>query len=68
MNRRTGFRPGGYDPETEYQPEPVGTGSVGYLSDQDPDEEEKSAWSFSRHVYLSIQIGPFALVLGRPDE
>lgn len=66
MASRLGFHPPdpSYDPDAYADaPELAGTGhALGADGDDDT-----AAWEFSRHVYIAVQIGPFAFVLGRPD-
>ncbi len=62
-----GFRRTGYDPNEEYMPEPVGTGTVGGLDTyEDPDNGDAKV-TFAHHIYIALQIGPFVFVLGRPE-
>jgi hypothetical protein len=65
-----------YDPD-EYEDgpgEPGLTGHVGQLTvpkdfdNEDEDEDEqKPAWAFLHDIYVSIQVGPFVLVIGKPE-
>lgn len=73
MNRQPpGFRPHrGDEDEEQYYPNPLG--GVGHVADlrdaEDPDEEQDTpAWSFLHHIYVSIQVGPFVLVFGKPED
>ena len=67
--KRIGFQPGGTpelepdDPESE----PTHVGFVNQLTDSGGEESDLAAWSFVHHIYVAIQIGPFALVIGRPE-
>ena len=63
-----GFRPRHDEEDEEYYPNPLGgTGHVGQLTDGDDTEDDAAAWTFKHHIYISLQIGPFAIVFGRPE-
>lgn len=60
---RIGFRPASEE-EPEYEPEPPNYG-IGHASTVSDDDQ--GVIVFGRHIYLAVQFGPFAFVLGRPD-
>ena len=58
----------GFRSDEEYDEEstPIGVGHASTLDGSD-DDDSSDGWSFEKHVYLAVQIGPFAFVLGRPE-
>lgn len=64
MTFRFGFRPASEE-EPEYEPEPPNYG-IGHASTLGGDDDP-GIIVFGRHIYLAVQVGPFAFVLGRPD-
>lgn len=60
------MKPGFRGEEEELEPElpNYGVGHAGGVSDSDDDGPELS---FTNHIYLRVQIGPFTFVVGRPE-
>ena len=56
----------GFRPEDDDLSEPTHVGDVGQLTENGSNDDEGSI-SFTHHVYIQISIGPFTLVVGRPD-
>lgn len=64
--------------DDDEESEPSHVGHVGQLTvpkDFDVDDEEEdeddgpqTGWWFLNHVYVAVQIGPFAVVIGRPEN
>ena len=69
-----GFEPPDHPPweDDDAESEPAHVGSINQLTEtsaKDEDEDEETpAWSFLHHIYLSIQVGPFVLVIGKPED
>lgn len=62
MGAKVGF---GFEPDDEPpEPEPPNYG-VGHASTSDSDDDHEIG--FTNHIYVRVQIGPFVLVLGRPE-
>lgn len=65
---RPGFRPD--SEEEEYEPETMnlGVGHAGGVSDASNDDgDDDSGFSFTHHIYFAVHLGPFMLVIGRPE-
>jgi hypothetical protein len=60
---KIGFRPSS-DEDEDPPPESLGIGTASGLSSGD---DEEASITFSRHIYLAVQVGPFCFVWGRPE-
>jgi hypothetical protein len=70
---RIGFEPPDH-PEWEPADDesvPSHVGEIGQLTttteETTDDARDDGEWLFRHHIYVAIQLGPFALVIGRPE-